>query len=279
MRASYFSVLAFLLLAMPAGAQVSVNLDALNPPAAGQATPRANRPAARPAARPTARPRPAATGTAARRPGTTTPQPPATAAPAAPTSATPAPAGTTPAAGTAAAVGAAAAGAAALALPVAAPETPVIVPPAPPLSAAAAPPVQRPATSATAGSLTTATTDGLRVTFAPGKSDLTPESATALTDFAKKIPGGENVSLNVVAFSAGTPEDPSTARRLSLARALAIRTALMADGIASTRIYVRAMGVPAATDTGPLDRVDIAVLGIAGTQAGSQASPPTTARP
>lgn len=274
MRASYFFVLAFLILAMPAGAQVSVNLDALNPPAAGQATPRATRPATRPAAsaRPATRPRPAATGTAARRPGTTTTQAPATAAPAASTST-----GAAPAAGTAAIVGV---GAAALALPAAAPETPVIPPPALPASALAPPPpVQRPATSATAGSTTAATTDGLRVIFASGKSDLTPESATALTDFAKKVPAGENISLNVVAFSAGTPEDPSTARRLSLARALAIRTALMADGIASTRIYVRAMGVPAGTDTGPLDRVDIAVLGASNPQPGSQASPPTAARP
>lgn len=234
MRASYISLVAFtsvvalLGLAMPAGAQVNVNLDALNPPAAGQSASPANRPA-RPAARPATRPRPASTAATPRRPGAT-PQ------------AAPAPTATGGGGGTATAVGAAAAGAAAvgagaaaLALPAAAPATPVITPPAPPVPVVATPPVQRPATSASAGSATAATTEGLRITFATGKSDLTPESAASLTEFAKKVPPGEGVSLNVAAFAAGTPEDPSTARRLSLARALAIRSALMADGISQLK--------------------------------------------
>jgi len=69
-----------------------------------------------------------------------------------------------------------------------------------------------------------------------------------------------------VAYAAGRPEDPSTARRLSLSRALAVRAALMADGISSNRIYVRALGAQASD--GPADRVDISVLGSA-----AQASP------
>ena len=44
-------------------------------------------------------------------------------------------------------------------------------------------------------------------------------------------PSGGNTSFNVVAYAAGTPEDPSTARRLSLSRALAVRSALIADGV------------------------------------------------
>ena len=64
----------------------------------------------------------------------------------------------------------------------------------------------------------------------------------------------------------GTPEDPSTARRLSLSRALAVRSALMADGVASSRIYVRALGATGG-DEAP-DRVDLAVMG------GNAASPP-----
>jgi len=75
----------------------------------------------------------------------------------------------------------------------------------------------------------------------------------------KSAPSGETTSFNVVAYAAGTPEDPSTARRLSLARALAVRSALIADGIASARIYVRALGAVAG-DSEP-DRVDLAVLG------------------
>ena len=62
-----------------------------------------------------------------------------------------------------------------------------------------------------------------------------------------------------MAYAAGTPEDPSTARRLSLSRALAVRSALMADGVTSSRIYVRALGATGG-DEAP-DRVDLAVMG------------------
>ena len=75
----------------------------------------------------------------------------------------------------------------------------------------------------------------------------------------KTVPAGDGTSFNVVAYAAGTPGDPSTARRLSLARALAVRSALMANGVGSSRIYVRALGASAGDETP--DRVDVAVLG------------------
>ena len=150
-------------------------------------------------------------------------------------------------------------GAAALALPTAPPAPPVLPPP--PAAAAPSPP-PRPATLASAGSTTASLASGLRVIFAAGKSDLTPESAAALTRFATAAPTGENVSFNVAAYATGVPEDLSIARRLSLSRALAIRAALIADGISSTRIYVRALGAPpAAAALLPADRVDITILG------------------
>ncbi|MSO91281.1 MAG: hypothetical protein EXR01_06860 [Acetobacteraceae bacterium] len=192
----------------------------------------------------------------------TTATPPATHAP----TATPAPATGAPPAPTAGAVaagvvaaGVAITGTAALILPERAPEPPVLTIPSPVI--ATAPPPARLATSADAGSSTARLTDGLRVVFAAGKSDLTPDTAASLAVFAKAAPSGETTSFNVQAYAAGLAEDSSAARRLSLARALAIRTALMADGIASTRIYVRAMGTPADPGMDPVDRVDIAVLG------------------
>jgi len=97
-----------------------------------------------------------------------------------------------------------------------------------------------------------------------------------LTEFAKKTPSGETVSFNVMAYATGTPEDPSTARRLSLARALTIRGAMMADGVASTRIYVRANGAPPGVDAGPADRVDISVLGGPAVHAGAPVTTPAT---
>ena len=60
----------------------------------------------------------------------------------------------------------------------------------------------------------------------------------------------------------GTEEDPSTPRRLSLARALAVRSVLITEGIASPRIYVKAMGAnPQALSGGPPDRADVTVAG------------------
>jgi outer membrane protein OmpA-like peptidoglycan-associated protein len=105
-----------------------------------------------------------------------------------------------------------------------------------------------------------ATGDGLRVTFGTGQVELSPTSAAAIKGVVQSAPVGEGVSFNVVAYAAGTPDDPSTARRLSLSRALAVRSALMADGVSSTRIYLRALGA-AGGDEVP-DRVDLAVMGV-----------------
>ena len=82
------------------------------------------------------------------------------------------------------------------------------------------------------------------VTFGSGQADLSPASAEAIQGLVKTAPASDSTSFNVVAYAAGTPDDPSTARRLSLSRALAVRSALMANGVGSSRIYVRALGTP-----------------------------------
>jgi outer membrane protein OmpA-like peptidoglycan-associated protein len=143
-------------------------------------------------------------------------------------------------------------------LPTAAPPTIALAPAAPPPPTEAAPPPPPPI-SDSAATAATSTSSGLRVTFGAGQADLSPSSAAAIKQLVEAAPPGANTSFNVVAYAAGTPEDPSTARRLSLSRALAVRSALMADGISSTRIFVRALG--AASGNEPPDRVDLAVLG------------------
>lgn len=105
--------------------------------------------------------------------------------------------------------------------------------------------------------------------FAKGQSDLSPASADAIKQFAKGAPNTDATTFNVLAYASGDPDDPSVARRLSLSRAIAARDALLADGVPSARIYLRALGAQPG-DGGPLDRVDIAVMGANATSAAAQ---------
>jgi outer membrane protein OmpA-like peptidoglycan-associated protein len=95
---------------------------------------------------------------------------------------------------------------------------------------------------------------GIRVTFGSGSADLNKSCNDALRQLARETPGG---IFNVIAVAAGVPDDPSTPRRLSLSRALAARSLLIAEGVKSTQIYVRALGANAGD--GPADRVDVTV--------------------
>jgi outer membrane protein OmpA-like peptidoglycan-associated protein len=131
-----------------------------------------------------------------------------------------------------------------------------IPPPAPPANAA---PPPAPPIAADAGSTASATSAGLRLTFAAGKSDLSPGSADSVRHVVQGAPPGDATTFNVLAYAAGDPDDPSVARRLSLERAIAVRSVLMADGVPSSRIYLRALG--SEPGQGPPDRVDLSVLG------------------
>ncbi len=113
---------------------------------------------------------------------------------------------------------------------------------------------------------------GLRVTFGPDRADLNPVTEAALRDFARSVKAGE-ASVNVYAYATGSSEDPSTPRRLSLARALAARAVLINEGIASTRIYPRALG-PMGGDM-DRDRVDV----VGGTPGPPAAALPPAALP
>jgi outer membrane protein OmpA-like peptidoglycan-associated protein len=245
MRQSCLVLTALFAMAAPAPAQVTVDLQALDQvPHARPAQKAPTRHTARKSApsrvaksKPAEPTAPAAASTPAPAVATAAP-PPAAAAPAAP--AAPAPPAAT--------------------LPTAPPPTialaPVVPAPAPPEPAAAPP---QPPVSEAATSAASATGAGLRVTFGAGEAELSPASADAIKNVVRSAPPGDNTSFNVVAYAAGTPEDPSTARRLSLSRALAVRSALMAQGVSSTRIYVRALGAAGGNDAP--DRVDLAVMG------------------
>lgn len=103
------------------------------------------------------------------------------------------------------------------------------------------------------------TTSGLRLTFAPGQADLSPESVTSIKQLTAATPPNDMTTFNVLAYAPGKADDPSTARRISLSRAMAVRSALVADGVPSARIFVRALGEQ--YGNGPADRVDLSVTG------------------
>jgi outer membrane protein OmpA-like peptidoglycan-associated protein len=100
----------------------------------------------------------------------------------------------------------------------------------------------------------------VRLVFEAGKTDLTPEDEAAIQDLARAIPAPAADSVNVLAYAAGKPDDPSTARRLSLSRGLAVRSVLLASGVPSAQIYVRALG--STPSNGPADRVELTVAPI-----------------
>lgn len=125
-----------------------------------------------------------------------------------------------------------------------------------------APPVVRPAAprETQTAALPRARADekeALRVVFSGSSSRLTGEGESGLRALVQSVAGTET-RIQLKAFAAGSADRPSTARRLSLSRALAVRSFLIEQGMRSTRIDVRALGVPA--DDGPADRVDVILL-------------------
>jgi outer membrane protein OmpA-like peptidoglycan-associated protein len=144
-------------------------------------------------------------------------------------------------------------------MPEAVPDTASIAPIAPPAPPPGAQPPPPPPVSDKATTAASATTFGLRLTFAAGASDLSPDSSASIKQLTDSAPPGDATTFNVLAYAPGKPDDPSTARRISLSRAMAVRSALVADGVPSARIFVRALGEQ--YGDGPPDRVDLSVTG------------------
>lgn len=152
------------------------------------------------------------------------------------------------------------------------PATPPSAPPAqvaviPPTAASPVPP-SVPAVPAVAAATPTAPAADrtLRVGFAAGQADLTAPDASALASLAHDTPRGDTTSFEVAAYAPATGGDASTARRLSLARALAVRGALVGAGVPAASIYVRALGAPHPGQPGDPDRAVVTVMGANGAQ-------------
>lgn len=127
-----------------------------------------------------------------------------------------------------------------------------------PVQAAPAPPAGLPRVAALpAGPAPSAPAAGAAVTimFTPGAPDLTPVAAAQLDALIGTLTPQQRVQLKSHASGA---ENDAEARRIALKRALAARSHLLAGGIESTRIDVRALGP--AGDGGPDDRLDVIVV-------------------
>jgi outer membrane protein OmpA-like peptidoglycan-associated protein len=95
----------------------------------------------------------------------------------------------------------------------------------------------------------------IAVTFEPAGASLPDAAHTMLDSIAGDMGKDDNLRLQLLAYAGGPELSTSKARRLSLSRALAVRSYLIDKGVRSTRIDVRALG-DKATEGQP-NRVDI----------------------
>ena len=96
------------------------------------------------------------------------------------------------------------------------------------------------------------------IAFAVGSTALADQAKQMLAEVAQTLNGNAELRLQIVAYASGNDDNASQARRLSLSRALAVRSYLIDNGVRSTRMDVRALGNK--FDTGPGDRVDLIVV-------------------
>ncbi|MCE2482479.1 MAG: OmpA family protein, partial [Alphaproteobacteria bacterium] len=97
-----------------------------------------------------------------------------------------------------------------------------------------------------------------RLVFPAGSTALGGGLTRRLDAVADGMNSGDG-RLLLQAYAAADPSGASGARRLSLARALEVRSYLMRKGLKNTQIDVRALG--GAAGAGPADRVDVIYLG------------------
>lgn len=102
--------------------------------------------------------------------------------------------------------------------------------------------------------------DSRAIRFAPGATELQGDASSVLDGLAQKLKAAPADRIALVAYASGDADQAIEARRVSLARAVAVRAYLIQHGVASTQIDVRALGsrVP---DGGSADRVDLVTTG------------------
>ena len=99
-------------------------------------------------------------------------------------------------------------------------------------------------------------------------TELTAAQTVAIQALARNLAALPQGRITVEAQVAGPADDVSTARRLSLVRAQAVKSALIAGGLAPTRIDLRPLG----RLSGAQDAVDILPPGVASPNAEARRS-------
>ena len=97
--------------------------------------------------------------------------------------------------------------------------------------------------------------DDLTLRFNGSESDLDPNRKQSLDTIVEHMNTNDSLRLQLRSYAASADGSQSSARRISLARAIEIRKYIMDKGIRPTRIDVRALGDK--TDQTPIDRIDM----------------------
>ncbi len=97
-----------------------------------------------------------------------------------------------------------------------------------------------------------------RILFDGGSQKISDAARGPLEELSQRLKEDENLRVQLLAYAGGTSDTAAQARRLSLSRALAVRSFLINEGVRSTRMDVRALGNKA--ESGPADRVDAVIV-------------------
>jgi hypothetical protein len=136
------------------------------------------------------------------------------------------------------------------AAPALAPPPPVRLSPHPPPAAATIAPDPRAPLGSPLPGLEQRAEGGWRLRFSSARSPAPPPLTLAsLGELGRRLAALPSGRIIVIAQASGPATDASVARRLSLERGIAVKQALVAGGLAETRIDIRPAGLtPEATD-------------------------------
>jgi outer membrane protein OmpA-like peptidoglycan-associated protein len=98
----------------------------------------------------------------------------------------------------------------------------------------------------------------MQITFTVDEATLPGAAQAALAAIAARLAADDTLRLQLKAYAGGGAKSASHARRVSLSRALAVRSELIEQGVRSTRIDVRALGNK--SKNGTSDRVDVILV-------------------